>query len=80
MAKISGGLIIIWFNPNCLEAVKVCIGLKLEALINLESKNGTLIAYKKNLLMGYCRHRGVLVTKLVSPKVLDYINILLTLS
>jgi hypothetical protein len=27
--------------------VKVCVGLKSEALNNLESKNGTLIAYKK---------------------------------
>ena len=80
MAKVSRGLTIIWFNPNCLEAVKVYIGPKLEAPINLESKNGILITYKKNLLIGYYRYRGVLVTELVSPRVLDYTNILLTLS
>ena len=80
MAKISEGLTIIWFNPNYLEVVKVYIGLKLEALINLESKNRILITYKKNLLIGYYRYRGVLVTELVSPRVLDYTNILLTLS
>ena len=27
--------------------IKVCVGLKSEALNNLENKNGTLITYKK---------------------------------
>ena len=69
-----------WLNPNYLETVKVYIGLKSEALNNLENKNGTPIACKKNLLVGHCRYRGVLVTKLASPRVLNYTNILLTLS
>jgi len=60
--------------------VKVYVGLKLEALNNLENKNRTLITYKKNLLAGYYRHRGIWIAKLASTRVLDYTNILLTLS
>ena len=80
MAKVSRGLTVIWFNPDYLKVVKVCIGPKSKAPINLENKNRTLIACKKNPLVGYCRHRGVLVTELASPKVLNHTNILLTLS
>ena len=60
--------------------VKVYVGLKLEVLNNLENKNRTSIAYKKNLLAGHCKYKGILVAKLASLRVLDYTNILLTLS
>ena len=60
--------------------VKVYVGLKLGALNNLENENEMLITYKKNSLAGYYRHRGVWIAKLVSTRVLDYTNILLTLS
>jgi len=48
MTKVSAGLTVIWFNFSCLKVVKVYIGLKLEVLNNLENKNRTLVACKKN--------------------------------
>lgn len=50
---------------------KVCVGLKSEALNNLENENGTLIACK-NIHQGYCRHRGVRIAELASTGVLDH--------